>query len=80
MICLKTFLVLLALARISSCFFHVEFTDGRPIFWGDNKTINFDNMRVRRVNRSDHLVTGSFETFVEIGDDFEVRRFMMFSM
>lgn len=68
------FLILLGIINHYSCFVSIEFTNGRPIFYGDNKTIKFDKLRVRRVNRSAHVVTGSFETFVELGADFDVSR------
>lgn len=75
MICFKAaaLLAVLTFIRNSSGFVDIELIHGKPIFWGNNETINFDYLRVRRVNRSDHLVTGRFETFVDLGEDFEVK-------
>jgi cell division protein FtsL len=54
------------------CYREISITNGQAIYVESHKVINFDNLRVKKVNRSDHLLVGSIETFVDIGDDFYV--------
>lgn len=53
-------------------YFDVMITNGLPIVTNDHKYINFDKLRVKRVNRSGYFLVGEFEPFIELGDDYQV--------
>jgi hypothetical protein len=62
-------LVFGAILQVIFCFFDVELTDGRAIQGTD---VNFDGLRVRKINHSVHAAVGSFETLVELDDTYDV--------
>lgn len=66
------FLTVLAIFYQVDCYLEVFLTSAKSIYPGDKRVINFDNIRVKRVNRSDHLLIGTFEAFVELGNNIEV--------
>lgn len=54
----------------------VSITDGRPIVANDTKFINFDNLRVRKVNKTHHLIVGTVEIFRDISNKFKIANFL----
>lgn len=65
-------LVFLLLAVSAICYKELIITSGQPMVVGNKKVVNLDNLRVKKVNHSDHFLVGSFETFLDIGNDFNV--------
>lgn len=65
-------LILILVFRKVFGYVEVSITNGQPIFSGSKKVINLDNLRVKKVNHSDHLIVGGFETFLSLGNDFDV--------
>ena len=51
-------------------------THGEPIVKKDDKYINLDNVRVRKVNRTHHLIIGNFTMHVNQGNEYEFFAFM----
>ena len=45
-------------------------THGEPIIKNDEKYLNLDNVRVRKVNRTHHLIIGNFTMHVNQGNDY----------
>ncbi|CAO1414374.1 unnamed protein product [Diamesa tonsa] len=46
-------------------------THGEPIVKNDNNYLNLDNVRVKKVNRTHHLIIGNFTMYVDQGNDYE---------
>ena len=74
--CMMSFKFIL-LFSISNGFLNAEYlevsiTSGQPIFSGNSSILSLDNLRVRKVNKTDHLLVGSFEIFEDVGNDFDV--------
>ena len=49
----------------------VSLTHGEPMVKNDNKYINLDNVRVKKVNRTHHLLIGNFTLFIDQGNEYE---------
>ena len=47
-------------------------TQLEPIFTNDTKYVNLQKLVLKKINRT-HLVIGSFETFQDANNDFEVK-------
>jgi hypothetical protein len=66
--------VLLAFFFLINClsaeYLEVSITNGQPIY-SDNNIINFDDLKVKKVNKSDHYLVGTVETFEDLGNDFD---------
>ena len=54
------------------CFFEVSMTGAGPLKPGNNKYINFDKVRVKKVNKTGHYLIGELKTFIELDDDYQV--------
>lgn len=52
------------------CYHDVTITDGHAIIPKDRKFVNFDNLRVRKINKTHHLLAGRVELMRDIGDIF----------
>ncbi|CAO1414382.1 unnamed protein product [Diamesa tonsa] len=46
-------------------------THGEPIVKNDQYYVNLDNVRVRKVNRTHHLIIGNLTLFVDQGNEYE---------
>lgn len=64
-------LVILHVGLIAS-YLEVTLTDVNPIVHNDTKFINFDNIKIHRMNKTEHVISGYFEAFVELSNDYEV--------
>jgi len=64
--------VCLLLCNPIFAYFDLQLTDGGPLIASDSKYINFDKLRVKKVNRTTHLLIGELETFKDFGNDFQV--------
>lgn len=75
MIAAKIFLSLLLFCKIHGilCYLDATLTNGKPIEYNDDKCVNFDKLRIKRVNKTEFVVLGSFQTFVELSNDYEVK-------
>ncbi|CAO1384155.1 unnamed protein product [Diamesa hyperborea] len=49
----------------------VSLTHGEPMVKNDNTYINLDNVRVKKVNRTHHLLIGNFTLFINQGNEYE---------
>lgn len=80
MLLFRMFALLVKIVLVSICgiiqtgvaFQDVTLTDGRPLVAHDTKFVNLDNLRVRKVNKTHHLIVGTFEVFRDINNNFEV--------
>ena len=48
----------------------ISLTDGEVIIKNDERYLNMDNLRVRKVNRTHHLIIGNFTLHVNQGNDY----------
>lgn len=55
-----------------NCYIDASLTNIRSIYEKDEVFINFDNLRVKRVNRTEYHIIGEFNVFVELGNDYQV--------
>jgi hypothetical protein len=53
-------------------FMEFELKHFEPLVKNDTKYVNFDNIRVKKVNKTHHLVVGDFEVFQDVTNDFKV--------
>lgn len=61
-------------AASSGCFAEVQFTHARALVPNDTKFINFDDLKIEKVNQTGFMLSGSFELFVDLGNDYDVSR------
>jgi hypothetical protein len=66
------FLILFDTFCFIDCYFEISLTSGQAIIKNDTEFMNFDKLRVKKFNRSGHVLDGEIELFVEIGNDYEV--------
>lgn len=73
MFCLNYLALFAVLVFTRSSLCEVQFTRANSLFPNDKNFIDFDNLKILQVNQSGFLLKGSFEIFVDLGDDYEVR-------
>lgn len=69
---IKILISVIVALKQTDCLFEVDLTDGRAIVPNDDQFVNFDNLRVKKVNHSDHFLIGTIEFFVDLSNDYEV--------
>lgn len=60
------------IARSLFCFAEIQFTSSRSRIPNDTTFMNFDNLKIERANQSGYSLSGSFELFVDLGNDYEI--------
>lgn len=68
---IKYFLVLALIGYLAADYVEVSITDGKPIYC-NNTVLNFDDLKVKKINRSDHYLFGTVEVFEDVGNDLTV--------
>lgn len=61
--------------KFAVTYLEVTLTDVKPMVPNDHKFINFDNLKIRRENKTEHVIFGSIEVFVELSNEFEVKKY-----
>jgi hypothetical protein len=54
-------------------FVELSLSYAEPIFKGGNEYATYDKLKLKKVNRTTHLLIGEYEYHVPIGNDFGVR-------
>ena len=57
------------------CYFDVQVTLGKALNPDDTETINLNNLRVKRLNKTEYQIIGEFETYKELTNDYEVGKY-----
>lgn len=66
------FLIVLIFFNRNVAYQEVTLTEGHAMVANDTKFINFDNLRVRKVNKTHHLLVGTVDVIRDIGNDFNM--------
>lgn len=62
---------LLAFSEVFS-FYEASLTEGQAIVANDTKFINFDNLKVKTVNKTHHLLIGTIDVLRDIDNSFKL--------
>lgn len=72
MITLVSIIFFIGYLQEGSAYREVSLTEGRAIVANDTKFINFDGLRVRKVNKTHHLLLGTVNVNRDIDDEFRL--------
>lgn len=70
--------IILSVVTYGDCFFEILLTSGQAIVSNDTKYLNLDKIRMRRVNRTEYVIVGEFEPFIELSNSYEVKKDKIF--
>lgn len=69
---LSIFFIACFIEIINTTFMEASLRHFEPLVKNADKHVNFDKLRVRKINRTHHLFLGDLETFEVFGDDYTV--------
>lgn len=75
---MTSLLLILAVSAIAFysqvfCYHEVTLTDGRAIVANDTKFVNLEHLRVKKVNKTHHLLVGTIDLLLDIDNSFQLQ-------
>ena len=57
-------------------YIEMEVREGRPLFYNDTTFADMTKLRIKKINRTTHVFIGNASSFVDIGNDYTVNKFI----